>query len=631
MIRSILAVASIKRHAVKQQLPEAMLYITDSESAPFSFFRNIFWRRDISPDTEEGRCVLRHELHHVNARHSWDKAFMQIVLCAFWINPIFWLIRREIHMIHEFEADRASVKDNDASLLAAMILCTAYPYRELAGVNAFFKSPVKRRLMMLSRANPASLAYIRRLLTLPIAITVFAIWVFRAEATPNIEPNLTPTTVSDTSEIAKKIFAYKKEEHAIIIDNQIANRDSLAKVKVDNIVQVKVAKNIGGKDTILLYTRDNKSPQELWLKENSNEISKSSWLLNKERHVIVVDNQITDPDSVAKVKVDNIVQVKVAKNSDGKDTILLYTRDNKSPHELWLKENSNEISKSSGQLNKERYVIVADNQITDPDSVAKIKVDNIKQIKVAKKVAGKDTIIIYTEDDKSPQGVQIKKTVREIIIQEDKPNSKPSKLIIKKDTVKTHKTIHLKGRPINIQKDTVTTGRFKAPIFSDSIIKLGKVRIHDRLSAVEVVARTYPNFQPDSLKKKPATAGKPRQIIFKEIDEYDIPEAGTKGSKKSGAQSDTLKLGSKRVSSSILKKVDANGKKAAQFFDVDADSGQIFIIDGKEVDYSKFQALEPGNVESFSILKHKAAIDKYGERGSNGVIEITTRSDKTQP
>ena len=560
MIRSILAVASIKRHAVKQQLPEAMLYITDSESAPFSFFRNIFWRRDISPDTEEGRCVLRHELHHVNARHSWDKAFMQIVLCAFWINPIFWLIRREIHMIHEFEADRASVKDNDASLLAAMILCTAYPYRELAGVNAFFKSPVKRRLMMLSRANPASLAYIRRLLTLPIAITVFAIWVFRAEATPNIEPNLTPTTVSDTSEIAKKIFAYKKEEHAIIIDNQIANRDSLAKVKVDNIVQVKVAKNIGGKDTILLYTRDNKSPQELWLKENSNEISKSSWLLNKERHVIVVDNQITDPDSVAK-----------------------------------------------------------------------IKVDNIKQIKVAKKVAGKDTIIIYTEDDKSPQGVQIKKTVREIIIQEDKPNSKPSKLIIKKDTVKTHKTIHLKGRPINIQKDTVTTGRFKAPIFSDSIIKLGKVRIHDRLSAVEVVARTYPNFQPDSLKKKPATAGKPRQIIFKEIDEYDIPEAGTKGSKKSGAQSDTLKLGSKRVSSSILKKVDANGKKAAQFFDVDADSGQIFIIDGKEVDYSKFQALEPGNVESFSILKHKAAIDKYGERGSNGVIEITTRSDKTQP
>ncbi|MBS1523293.1 MAG: TonB-dependent receptor plug domain-containing protein [Bacteroidetes bacterium] len=49
----------------------------------------------------------------------------------------------------------------------------------------------------------------------------------------------------------------------------------------------------------------------------------------------------------------------------------------------------------------------------------------------------------------------------------------------------------------------------------------------------------------------------------------------------------------------------------------------IFIIDGKEVQSVK--NLNPNDIKSISVLKNGTAEKKYGEKGKNGVIEITTK------
>jgi hypothetical protein len=95
---------------------------TDAKGTPFSFLHYIFWNREIDFDSAQGQQIFKHELIHVKEKHSVDKLFLQIVLIVFWINPFFWIIRKELTMIHEFIADRKSVKDSDASALAAMIL-----------------------------------------------------------------------------------------------------------------------------------------------------------------------------------------------------------------------------------------------------------------------------------------------------------------------------------------------------------------------------------------------------------------------------------------------------------------------------------------------------------------------------
>ncbi len=51
----------------------------------------------------------------------------------------------------------------------------------------------------------------------------------------------------------------------------------------------------------------------------------------------------------------------------------------------------------------------------------------------------------------------------------------------------------------------------------------------------------------------------------------------------------------------------------------------LLIIDGKEVNYSELDKIDPEQVESIDVLKDKAAIEKYGEKGKSGVVMVKTK------
>ena len=51
----------------------------------------------------------------------------------------------------------------------------------------------------------------------------------------------------------------------------------------------------------------------------------------------------------------------------------------------------------------------------------------------------------------------------------------------------------------------------------------------------------------------------------------------------------------------------------------------LFIVDGKEVTESDFLAIKPENIQSTHALKSEAATKAYGDKGKNGVMEITTK------
>jgi hypothetical protein len=55
----------------------------------------------------------------------------------------------------------------------------------------------------------------------------------------------------------------------------------------------------------------------------------------------------------------------------------------------------------------------------------------------------------------------------------------------------------------------------------------------------------------------------------------------------------------------------------------------LYILDGKEIIKEEFQELNPNNIDSVNVLKGESAIEKYGDKGKNGVIEIITK--KKQP
>ncbi|HYH14423.1 MAG TPA: M56 family metallopeptidase, partial [Flavisolibacter sp.] len=155
------------QHGV-QQHGAMRLVLTAAKGTPFSFFNLLFWNPSIDMNTDAGQQVLKHELVHIEEKHSLDKFFIQLVLIIAWMNPVFWLIRYELRMVHEFIADRKAVQDQDASALAAMILQAAYPQHFSQLTNAFFHRSIKRRLQMLTKIQNPKRNYISRILFLPL-------------------------------------------------------------------------------------------------------------------------------------------------------------------------------------------------------------------------------------------------------------------------------------------------------------------------------------------------------------------------------------------------------------------------------------------------------------------------------
>jgi hypothetical protein len=148
----------------KTTIGKVLIIHTDHKAAPYSFFNWLFWRKSIDLHSPQSQRMLQHELAHIRQHHTIDKIFIELIIILFWMNPIFWLIRKEVYVIHEFLADQKAIKENNSSALAEMILQslnlqTAAPLL----TNPFFTSQIKRRIIMITTSTKPVYSYFRRI------------------------------------------------------------------------------------------------------------------------------------------------------------------------------------------------------------------------------------------------------------------------------------------------------------------------------------------------------------------------------------------------------------------------------------------------------------------------------------
>ena len=190
LIKLLAHIFSILKTGSSSQLKDVVFIQSDAKGTPFSFFKYIFWNNSIDINSTTGQQIFAHELAHVREKHSADKLFLNIALIFCWINPVFWLIKKELNLIHEFIADKKAVANNDAQALAAMIVTSAYPKYSYLLTNHFFYSPIKRRLQMLSKYNTKKTGYFYRILALPVIL--FLVAVISIKAKNNVQQILNP-------------------------------------------------------------------------------------------------------------------------------------------------------------------------------------------------------------------------------------------------------------------------------------------------------------------------------------------------------------------------------------------------------------------------------------------------------
>ncbi len=177
----------LKTHSCKN-VGDVYLILTQVKGTPFSFFRYIFWHEAIDLRSDAGQKMLEHELTHVQQKHSIDKVLIQVVLVAGWFNPFFWMLKKEMEMIHEFIADNKSVQNGDSASLAQLLLTAAYPQQQFLLTTPFFFSPIKRRLQMITNNKNPRFSYLRRLVILPLIAIVVVLVAFRSKGIDHAKP-----------------------------------------------------------------------------------------------------------------------------------------------------------------------------------------------------------------------------------------------------------------------------------------------------------------------------------------------------------------------------------------------------------------------------------------------------------
>ena len=177
-VKSLWNIRKLIKQCPLKKLVNLYLVMTDVKGTPFSFFNYIFWNTSIDLNSEVGKKILAHEVAHIDENHSFDKLLIELQLIIGWFNPITWLIRNELYLIHEFIADQKSIQNNDTSILAELLLTSAYPTQQHLLSNSFFFSPIKRRIQMFTTTN-TKFSYLRRLTIMPIMAAMILLFAFR--------------------------------------------------------------------------------------------------------------------------------------------------------------------------------------------------------------------------------------------------------------------------------------------------------------------------------------------------------------------------------------------------------------------------------------------------------------------
>jgi hypothetical protein len=186
-IRVVLVYREKRRH--RQQLLEGCCLIeVRDRRAPFSFLRNLFWQEGVDIHDPVHRKIFDHELAHIRGGHTYDNLFAQAVAAVVWVNPFYWLIRRELQMVHEFIADDASIATGDTETFARMLLQAYDDGRYLDPSHHFFHSPIKRRLLMISSSKPPP--RLRMALALPVLLAVMALACSKEQGAPAVQAKI---------------------------------------------------------------------------------------------------------------------------------------------------------------------------------------------------------------------------------------------------------------------------------------------------------------------------------------------------------------------------------------------------------------------------------------------------------
>ncbi len=136
--------------------------------SPFSFFTYIVYNPKMHPK-EEMEMILKHEKAHCQQFHSADVLLSNLLIIVQWFNPLAWGYKKSLEQNLEFLADHKTAKQVPSKKMYQMALVKASSANVMpAPTNYFYKSFIKKRIVMLNKTHSKKQNVLKSIILLPL-------------------------------------------------------------------------------------------------------------------------------------------------------------------------------------------------------------------------------------------------------------------------------------------------------------------------------------------------------------------------------------------------------------------------------------------------------------------------------
>jgi beta-lactamase regulating signal transducer with metallopeptidase domain len=584
---------------------DVQLYQTSAPVSPFSFGNAIYFNSSLHTEEELQRIIL-HEFVHVKQKHSVDIMLGELICVVNWFNPFAWLVRHAIRQNLEFIADNDVIANGLDKKEYQYLLLKVVGIPQYSIASNFNFSSLKKRIAMMNKMKSARLHLAKFMFVLPL--------------------------------MAVLLLAFRKD-----IDKENSSTGS-AKIKNDNdtipappslpvIVPVTPVPDLSAPPAL---------PANGGLPENVSGISHR-----------------TDIDVTTKTKEDVVT---VTLKNGVKEVYNFYNAGEKAAY-----------IKKYGGLPKPVPPVAPVPGVPDvPGNVPAAATPPVPAIPgipaFSKTLYGPNTPLFVVNDIVERRGYDVN-TIKPDDIESitvlkgktatgkygDKGKNGVEEIILKSPLYIINSIAQPMGfklkeiRSVDIQEINILSGKEAVDKYGDDakhgavLITLKKVyasipaNVLIIIAGIEMPAGTkiedvVKKEDIESMNVYPGNLAAIKygdrakygaiEIILKKngrLSKPSIPSVLLEPSKPGNIEPDALVAGS-RVADSISV-VGTIKKKTAGFSAKDA----LIILDGNRVPAGVKDYVDPGRIGSISVLKGKQAIDKYGDQGKNGVIEVQTK------
>lgn len=142
-------------------------------NSPFSFFRWIFIPQQLA-GSDEKESIIIHESIHATQYHSIDNMLIEFVTAVMWFNPLAWMMKRSIHLVHEYLADEGALDTGIDRLRYQALLINQVTEEKLICLSSNFNhSLIKKRMIMMTKSKNYRAGKLKILTLLPLSAILF--------------------------------------------------------------------------------------------------------------------------------------------------------------------------------------------------------------------------------------------------------------------------------------------------------------------------------------------------------------------------------------------------------------------------------------------------------------------------